>query len=109
VNNHHNHHEQYYYRYKGTTPEPPCLEETNWRVLKDPIKVAPSQLSAMKELLVRRIDPKTCVRATAGKRTGTSGIAVNRPLQTSTPSHEMDYCECDDWRSRSAQDVAYCN
>jgi hypothetical protein len=93
-------------------PEPPCLAGTHWRVLKDPIMVAPSQLRALEKLLIERIDPATCQYHTAGKVTTTKAkpktIVVNRPLQTTTTAHQLVYCECIDWTSKSAQDVAYC-
>jgi Eukaryotic-type carbonic anhydrase len=90
-------------------PEPPCIEGTHWRVLKEPIPVAPSQLRALEQLLIQRVDPSTCQRpSTAGKVTGGNRIAVNRPLQTNSPAHRLVYCECADWTSKSAKDAAYC-
>jgi Eukaryotic-type carbonic anhydrase len=90
-------------------PEPPCLEGVHWRVLKDPVKVAPSQLRALEQLLIKRVDPGTCRRRTAGKVTSSGDrIAVNRPLQTIRQQHKVVYCECNDWRSASEKDRDYC-
>lgn len=104
---------KYYFRYVGSTPEPPCFEGVHWRVLKDPIKVAPSQLRSLEKLLYNRIDPVTCQRYTAGTRRfpnrDPERLAYNRPLQTVTDEHKLMYCECADFKSRAENDLAYCN
>lgn len=93
-------------------PEPPCFEGVHWRVLKDAIKVAPSQLRALEKLLANRLDPVTCERYTAGRRRfpnrDPERLAVNRPLQTVTEKHNLVYCECADFVSRAENDQAYC-
>jgi Eukaryotic-type carbonic anhydrase len=104
---------KYYFRYVGATPEPPCFEGVHWRVLKDPIKVAPSQLQRLEKLLYNRIDPASCKRYTAGTRRFPNReperLAYNRPLQTVTDEHKLMYCECADFTSRAENDIAYCN
>jgi hypothetical protein len=97
--------------------EPPCLVGTHWRVLKNAVRVAPSQLRELERLLRTRIDPITCQRnstagalVTARSATGVQfpSIAVNRPLQTTSQNHKAVYCECIDWESKSEDDLAYC-
>lgn len=110
---------QYYFRYQGSVIEPPCIGESgfkrrsfvHWRVLKDPIKVAPRQLTALDRLIANRIDPDTCEPYTAGKKRTRNGwrVDVNRPIQTTTDAHRLVFCECRDWRSRAPNDVEYCN
>ena len=82
-------------------------------MLKDPIKVAPSQLQSLEKLLYNRIDPVTCQRYTAGTRRFPNReperLAYNRPLQTVTDEHKLMYCECADFTSRAENDLAYCN
>jgi hypothetical protein len=99
---------QYYWRYEGTTIEPPCVAGTNWRVLKEAIKVAPSQIRRLEELLIDRVDPKTCRKSTAGtvNNAGTI-VAVNRPIQTTNDMHELRDCECV-WKSNSLHDNDTC-
>jgi hypothetical protein len=93
-------------------PEPPCFEGVHWRVLKDPIKVAPSQLRSIERLMANRIDPVTCKSSTAGTRRFPNRdprrLAYNRPLQTVTEEHKLMYCECIDFVSRAENDLAYC-
>jgi hypothetical protein len=89
-------------------PEPPCITFAHWRVLKDPIKVAPAQIRALELLLMRRVDRATCQRYTAGKVVANT-IFVNRPIQTNSIRHQLVFCECEDWVSVSKQDQAYCS
>lgn len=98
----------YYFRYNGTTVEPPCIENAHWRVLKDPVKVAPSQINTLKSILINRIDPNTCTPYTAARVDSDGSVNVNRPLQTTRPSHRLVYCECIDWESNLLTDIAYC-
>jgi len=92
-------------------PEPPCFEGVHWRVLKNPIKVAPSQLRALQNLISDRLNPDTCLKETAGvpRFPGARKVLVNRPIQTTTRKHKLVYCECIDWESKSESDQAYCN
>jgi Eukaryotic-type carbonic anhydrase len=99
---------QYYYRYEGTMPEPPCIEGVHWRVIKDPIKVAPSQIEQLTLLLKNRLDPDTCEYHTDAKVAGRK-VFINRPLQTNTQRHKTVYCECEDWVSKSKKDEAHCD
>ena len=98
----------YYFRYEGSTPEPPCIEGVHWRVLKDPIIVAPSQIEELKSLLTNRVDPATCQPYTAARVEADGSVHVNRPLQRRRPSHKLVYCECLDWESKGTLDKEYC-
>ena len=102
----------YYFRYRGSWVEPPCLEDmtAEWRIMKDPIKVSPSQFNRLECLFLRRLNPETCVRESAGKpRPGkTSKKNFNRPMQTTTAKHGLMYCECVDFDPQTAKDKAYC-
>lgn len=100
---------EYYFRYKGSKPEPPCLEGVHWRVLRNPVKVSAGQLNKLANLMKNRINPETCQYDTAGKaEIGSSKLLYNRPLQTTTRGHKLVYCECDDWESQSLLDQHYC-
>ena len=101
----------YYFRYEGSTLEPPCVQTVHWRVMRVPIKVAPSQIRALETLLSERIDPETCEKDTAGRprADNSTAVDVNRPLQTSRPSHKLVYCECEDWESNLPADREYCS
>lgn len=102
---------EYYFRYEGSMTEPPCFEGVHWRIVKDPIKVNPSQLRRLHALIKNRLNPDTCEfdTAAAPKFEGASNkIRANRPLQMRSPRHRAVYCECIDWESKSEQDLAYC-
>jgi len=92
-------------------PEPPCIETVHWRVMKDPVRVAPRQIEKLERLLLRRLNPDTCERDSAGKpRPPHNKLRdVARPLQTTTREHVLVYCECDDWQSKTVNDKLYCN
>lgn len=100
----------YYFRYEGSTPEPPCISGgiVHWRVLKDPIVVAPSQIAQLQSLLVNRVDPNTCQPYTAARIDSDGSVNVNRPIQWRRPSHKLVYCECTDWESKGNLDKEYC-
>jgi hypothetical protein len=82
---------EYYHRYQGTRTIPPCFgplvldshENANhWRVMKDPIRVAPHQIKELERLLSERIAPtdavhNACQPDTAGAAdpTGTASIS----------------------------------
>ena len=102
---------EYYFRYEGSTLTPPCLQTVNWRVLKSPIKVAPSQIRMLQLMLAKSVDPETCEYQTAGKQCteGNWRVDVNRPSQTTTGAHKLVYCECVNWESKTPQDHAYCS
>jgi hypothetical protein len=74
--------------------EPPCLEKVHWRVMRLPIKVAPSQIRALEDLLSQRIDPSTCEEFTTGRPRGggSTAVDVNRPSQSWRPIHRVE-CE----------------
>jgi len=115
---------EYYFRYHGTTTVPPCYatvpdvygeldghENTNhWRVMKDPIRIAMRQKHEMERLLRERIDPTKCVKDTAAKVDETTGeVYAARPLQEQDKSHMSRFCWCPFWKSKWAEDRAWCN
>lgn len=85
--------------------------------MKDPIHVHPMQIRELQRLLAWRIAPKdakynACQKDTAGRRVpGSNGdaVQVNRPLQAENPLHQITFCECKDWDSKSLDDQAWCN
>jgi len=91
-------------------PEPPCFGPVHWRVVRNPIKVAPEQIVELERLVSTRIDPGTCKKYTAGKPRDQRKwkVSVNRPLQTVSPKHQLVYCECEDWRPKTDSDIEYC-
>jgi hypothetical protein len=103
---------EYYFRYEGSQTVPPCFSESvHWRVMKNSIRVAPTQIRQLEELITSRINPMTCLPETAGKpRTGASKfVDVNRPIQTVSKGHKVVFCECVDWDSSIAADRRWCN
>jgi hypothetical protein len=93
--------------------EPPCFSTVHWRVMKDPIRVAPIQIKKLDRLLARRLNPETCEKESAGKpRPNREGLAtrvdVNRPLQATSSKHKLVFCECEDWESHLPADQDYC-
>lgn len=85
--------------------------------MKDPIQVHPDQIRELQRLLAWRIAPAdakfdACLSDTAGRSVaGSNGnvVQVNRPLQAENPIHQLVYCECKDWPSKSLDDQAWCN
>jgi hypothetical protein len=57
---------EYYFRYEGTQTVPPCYDTAHWRILKDPIQVAPHQMRELERLTAWRIG-NNCEADTAGK------------------------------------------
>jgi hypothetical protein len=101
---------EYYFRYYGSVIEPPCLDYVHWRVLRLPVKIALSQYKRLNALFANRLSPSTCQYESAGRvRGGTIKRDVHRSLQTVTSNHKLVYCECINWNSEKAADVAYCN
>lgn len=103
---------EYYFRYEGSQTVPPCFDESvHWRVMKDPIRVAPWQIHQLEILVVNRIDPVSCVADTAGKSRNRRGtrVDVNRPIQSLTSDHKVVFCECIDWPSKKLRDQEWCN
>lgn len=107
---------EYYFRYEGKQMVPPCFGTAHYRVMKDPIRVHPTQVAELERLLAWRISPKgsgfkECENDTAGKsRAGSNGNAVdlNRPLQSYSNIHRKVFCECDDWDSKFQEDIDWC-
>lgn len=107
---------EYYFRYEGGQMVPPCFETVHYRVMKDPIRIHPTQLAELERLLARRISPKgsgfkECQNDTGGRpRAGSNGNAVdlNRPLQEYSNIHRKVFCECIDWRSKFQEDLDWC-
>jgi len=100
---------EYYFRYEGTQTVPPCYETAHWRVLKDPIRVAPHQMRELERLMAWRLGDE-CTVDTAGKpREGNpDAVDVNRPLQSYHKLHRKVFCECKDWPSKFPQDREWC-
>ena len=115
---------EYYFRYEGSQMVPPCYQTVHYRVMKDPIRIAPVQLAELERLLAWRIAPKSsssssntderaaCQRDTAGRaRSGTEDDAAmdfDRPLQGYSNSHEKVFCDCKDWDSKFQEDIEWC-
>lgn len=101
---------EYYFRYEGSQGVPPCQEVVHWRVMKDPIKVAPRQIELLEKLTKRRIDPVTCERDTAARKRmdGSGKVDNTRPIQLTTRKHKVVFCECVDWESKKAADQEWC-
>jgi hypothetical protein len=105
---------EYYFRYEGTMPVPPCFETVHWRILKDPIRVAPHQMRELERLIAARTGDagtnKNCKSDTAGKpRQGSPDVVdVNRPLQRFNKLHRKVFCECKDWPSKFPLERVWC-
>jgi hypothetical protein len=114
---------EYYFRYEGTQTIPPCYgpytsdSRTNtnhWRVLKDPIRVHPRQITEMERLIGNRIAGPTedsefaCQPDTAAK-VETNKVSTNRPVQEYNRRHFKTFCECKDWPSKWPDDRAWCD
>jgi hypothetical protein len=114
---------EYYYRYSGSQTIPPCYgnfqpdsrEETNhWRVLKDPIRIHPRQLSELQRLIAARIAPVesqvNACRPDTAARVSNDGTTVEaaRPIQYHHAAHFDVFCECQDWRSKWPEDREWC-
>jgi len=101
---------EYYFRYEGTQTTPPCINKAHWRILKDPIRVAPHQIKELERLIAWRINDQ-CQADTAGKPRGDGNldaVDVARPLQSYHELHRMVFCECQDWPSKFPQERSWC-
>eukprot|EP00934_Nitzschia_sp_Nitz4_P000564 Nitzschia sp. Nitz4//scaffold115_size69933//20414//22196//NITZ4_005997-RA/size69933-augustus-gene-0.93-mRNA-1//1//CDS//3329533484//564//frame0 len=112
---------EYYFRYSGSMTTPPCYgnfvsnsrEGTlHWRVMKDPIRIHPRQLTEIKRLLASRIQPAdadvmACQPDTAAKVDG-DDVSTARPLQYFHNAHFETFCECKDWPSKWPEDRKWC-
>jgi hypothetical protein len=100
---------EYYFRYEGTQTVPPCYDTAHWRILKDPIRVAPHQMRELERLTAWRIGDN-CEADTAGKpREGNpDAVDVARPLQSYHKLHRKVFCECQDWPSKFPLDRTWC-
>jgi hypothetical protein len=94
---------------------PPCKDQAHFRLMKDPILVARSQIDELERLLTERIAPKdskfkACDPDHAGApRKGTSDkYDFVRPIQQPHKLHRMEFCECKDWKSLFEEDKAWC-
>jgi hypothetical protein len=104
---------EYYFRYEGSQAVPPCYEKAHYRVMKDYIRVHPSQIAELERLIAKRIAPKhsekrECQPDTAGRDRGDNRVGVNRPLQSRTGKHKTTFCECKDWKSKFGADRQWC-
>jgi hypothetical protein len=100
---------EYYFRYEGTQTAPPCYDTAHWRVLKDPIRVAPHQMRELERLIAWRLG-NNCRVDTAGRpRDGNpDAVDVNRPVQSYHKLHRKVFCECQDWPSKFPGDREWC-
>jgi hypothetical protein len=99
---------EYYFRYEGTQTAPPCYDTAHWRILKDPIRVAPHQMRELERLIAWRTGDN-CEVDTAGKPTDDPDrVDVARPLQSYHKLHRMVFCECQDWPSKFTADRQWC-
>mmetsp|Transcript_260 Transcript_260/g.575 ORF Transcript_260/g.575 Transcript_260/m.575 type:complete len:592 (-) Transcript_260:193-1968(-) len=120
---------EYYFRYSGTQTIPPCYGDfdpssrrgtNHWRVMKDPIRIHPRQLTELRRLIAERIAPSddpvmACQPDTAAKVTRDPAnpdniLDVNtaRPLQSWDRVHYKTFCECKDWGSKWPEDRKWC-
>jgi hypothetical protein len=101
---------EYYFRYEGTQTTPPCINKAHWRLMKDPIRVAPHQIKELERIIAWRINDQ-CQADTAGKKRddgNLDAVDVNRPLQSYNELHRMVFCECQDWPSKFPQERSWC-
>jgi hypothetical protein len=83
--------------------------------MKDPILISDRQLNELHRLLKNRIAPsddpiRPCQADTAARPyDGNSNwVNVSRPLQATHNAHYKVFCECENWKSQSSQDQAWC-
>jgi hypothetical protein len=101
---------EYYFRYEGTQTTPPCINKAHWRLMKDPIRVAPHQIKELERIIAWRINDQ-CQADTGGKKRedgNLDAVDVNRPLQSYNELHRMVFCECQDWPSKFPQERSWC-
>lgn len=66
----------HFWAYSGSTTEPPCFEDVNWRVVDVPMTISMVQYYQLKRLMFDHVDPDTC------RRTSTHYDESNaRPVQ----------------------------
>lgn len=120
---------EYYFRYSGGDTIPPCYGNfdggsrrgtNHWRVLKDPIRIHPRQLTELRRLIAERIAPSddpvmACQPDTAAKVTRDPedpkkilDVNTARPLQEWDRVHFKTFCECKDWPSKWPEDRKWC-
>jgi carbonic anhydrase len=117
---------EYYYRYSGSQTIPPCYGNfdpdsrkgtLHWRVMKDPVRIHPRQLTEMKRLIAERVappnDPVMACQPDTAAKVSTDGRAHDvdtaRPLQYFHPIHFKVFCECKDWPSKWPEDREWCD
>jgi carbonic anhydrase len=89
----------FYYKYLGSLTYPPCTENVDWRVLQNPLYVAPSQIEQIKRLTYMYLNSK-CELGTVGvKLNDGCAVGVNRPLQSLSTRHDLK--KCDAWVPKS--------
>uniref|UniRef100_A0A7S0F4Q6 Alpha-carbonic anhydrase domain-containing protein n=1 Tax=Craspedostauros australis TaxID=1486917 RepID=A0A7S0F4Q6_9STRA len=100
---------EYYFRYEGTQTVPPCYEKVHWRVMKDPIRVAPHQMRELERLMAWRIN-EHCQSDTAGapREDRPEAVWLARPLQYYQELHRKEFCECQDWPSKFPAERTWC-
>jgi carbonic anhydrase len=85
----------FYYNYAGSLTYPPCTENVDWRILQNPLYVAPAQIEQIKKLTYMYLN-SNCELATVGvKLNNGCAVGVNRPLQSLSTKHELK--KCDAW------------
>ena len=122
---------EYYFRYSGSQTIPPCYGDfdsvsrkgtNHWRVMKDPIRIHPRQLTELKRLIAERIAPNddsvkslrckpdTAARVTRDTLNPNKYVEVDtaRPLQSWDRVHYKTFCECKDWVSKWPEDRSWC-
>ena len=86
----------FYYRYFGTMTTPPCMNEVNWRILREPYHISYEQLHRTEYLIAAHVNEE-CNLATVGRPRddGSCKVDVNRALQRLQSEHELS--DCDHW------------